>query len=52
MLAWPISRCLSWLWARQLGIPRSTLKHWLDGHHVGEQFYPSVREDREGRHTT
>ncbi|MGH3926332.1 MAG: hypothetical protein ACREMZ_16525 [Gemmatimonadales bacterium] len=25
--------------ARQLGIPTSTLKHWLDGHHVGERFY-------------
>ena len=28
--------------ARQLGIPTSTLKHWLDGHHVGERFYPPV----------
>ncbi|MGH3697118.1 MAG: hypothetical protein ACRDRX_24580 [Pseudonocardiaceae bacterium] len=28
--------------AHQLGIPMSTLKHWLDGHHVGERFYPPV----------
>ncbi|HEX5345943.1 MAG TPA: hypothetical protein VFW64_02400 [Pseudonocardiaceae bacterium] len=28
--------------AHQLGIPTSTLKHWLDGHHVGERFYPPV----------
>ena len=27
---------------RQLGIPASTLKHWLDGHHVGSRFYPPV----------
>ena len=28
--------------SRQLGIPASTLKHWLDGHHVGSRFYPPV----------
>ncbi len=28
--------------AHQLGIPISTLKHWLDGHHVGERFSPPV----------
>ncbi len=27
---------------RQLGIPASTLKHWLDGHHVGDRFYLPV----------
>ena len=27
---------------RQLGIPAATLKHWLDGHHVGSRFYPPV----------
>lgn len=28
--------------SRQLGIPPSTLKHWLDGHYVGDRFYPPV----------
>lgn len=28
--------------ARQLGIPTSTFKHWLDGHSVRSRFYPPV----------
>lgn len=28
--------------ARQLGIPVSTFKHWLDGHQVADRFYPPV----------
>lgn len=28
--------------ARQLGIPVTTLRHWLDGHSIGGTFYPPV----------
>lgn len=28
--------------ARQLNIPVTTLKHWLDGHTIGDRFYPPV----------
>lgn len=32
--------------ARQLGIPVTTLRHWLDGHRIGDRYYgPVLRVD-------